>query len=336
MEACSRLPRAPTGAHLVPRPPCSALSLRRAAARTATAAAAALLGLLPAGASRAAVAALASAAEGVGYDLDFDGASPEVLEVMFVVVATYFGLMVLYIWLASMIDEDPDTASHAHGHTAFRSGGAAGRPHNPHQQAQQQQPKQQQLQDQEQLPTGYARHLRAHIRSAREPRRGHELVVPATCEDGGPCSVEGVKANLAGQAADYVAQQVKDCGSVVRRKLYLRRMAAQDAAQLSPRSGFAGPGASQTPAAAAVHASGALGLGLPGQMEAWVDDWLDALGPAALAAGSEDGLVRAIMADAAPRLAVGEVSELIRSTRSALDQRQKQDDAAFPGYGLWP
>jgi hypothetical protein len=59
-------------------------------------------------------------------------------------------------------------------------------------------------------------------------------------------------------------------------------------------------------------------------------------GPAALAAGSEDGLVRAIMADAAPRLAVGEVSELIRSTRSALDQRQKQDDAAFPGYGLWP
>jgi hypothetical protein len=64
---------------------------------------------------------------------------------------------------------------------------------------------------------------------------------------------------------------------VVRRKLYLRRMAAQDAAQLSPRSGFAGPGASQTPAAAAVHASGALGLGLPGQMEAWVDDWLDAL-----------------------------------------------------------
>jgi hypothetical protein len=88
---------------LRPFHPCT--SLRRAAARTATAAAAALLGLLPAGASRAAVAALASAAEGVGYDLDFDGASPEVLEVMFVVVATYFGLMVLYIWLASMIDE---------------------------------------------------------------------------------------------------------------------------------------------------------------------------------------------------------------------------------------
>lgn len=76
------------------------------AAATAASTAAALAGLLPAG--------VASAIDGLGpYDaaldpLDaelLDASTPELMEVMFIVVATYFGLMVLYLWLASIIDE---------------------------------------------------------------------------------------------------------------------------------------------------------------------------------------------------------------------------------------
>ncbi|KIY91906.1 hypothetical protein MNEG_16058 [Monoraphidium neglectum] len=74
----------------------------RAALSAAASAAAALAALLPAGS--------AAAAEGLAplsLDPDFaeGAATPELVEVFFFVVATYIGLMFLYLWLASMIDE---------------------------------------------------------------------------------------------------------------------------------------------------------------------------------------------------------------------------------------
>jgi hypothetical protein len=99
-----------------PAPPTNSLprALARAAAAPLAAAAAALAGLLPAGAAAALGdlapydAALWEA--GMAYDPDFinpdliDG-SPELVEIMVVVVGTYAGLMVLYLWLAAWIEE---------------------------------------------------------------------------------------------------------------------------------------------------------------------------------------------------------------------------------------
>jgi hypothetical protein len=87
----------------------------------------------------------------------------------------------------------------------------------PGQQQRQQQDQQQQRQQQEQeqqLPPGYGKYLHAHIRSVREPaRKGHELVAPPP-EDGWGAAAGGdelrvLKAALARQAADYVAQQIR-------------------------------------------------------------------------------------------------------------------------------
>ena len=75
-----------------------------AAAATAASAAAALAGLLPAGAA-AAVDSLAPYDSPLSLDPELVEANPELVEVMFFVVATYVGLMFLYLWMASLIDE---------------------------------------------------------------------------------------------------------------------------------------------------------------------------------------------------------------------------------------
>lgn len=65
---------------------------------------------------------------------------------------------------------------------------------------------------QQQLPPGYSRYLHAHIRSVREPRRGqHALVAPSPEDDPAAYAgaLSGLKQALSGQAAEYVAQQIK-------------------------------------------------------------------------------------------------------------------------------
>lgn len=190
-----------------------------AGAAALTAAAAAFLGLLPVGVAAALSDSFATYSE-TGFDMDldipFDGvAQPETLEVMFLVVATYLGLMVIYVWLASLIDEEPGAggASSAsdppHGRFhggppaarrgqgqqgsggSSSSGGAGGGD------------------EREQLPPGYAQYLHAPIRSTREPKRPHELVAPGGAGGAADCSLDSVKASLAAQAAEYVSQQVK-------------------------------------------------------------------------------------------------------------------------------
>jgi hypothetical protein len=113
--------------------------------------------------------------------------------------------------------------------------------------------------------------LRANIRSVREPRKpGHALVAPSWRDDpeGYVGGVANLKASLSGQAADFISQQVRECGCVVRRKLYLRRLAARD-------KGTAAAGGRAAAAVGAGAGSAALALGQPGQLEAWVDECLD-------------------------------------------------------------
>lgn len=72
---------------------------------TAASAAAALATLLPAGVASA-MDSLAPYDAPLSLDTELvEGASPELVEVLTFVVATYVGLMLLYLWLASMIDE---------------------------------------------------------------------------------------------------------------------------------------------------------------------------------------------------------------------------------------
>lgn len=287
----------------------------------ATTVAAALGALLPPGAARAMDDAPSP------WDMtDLDpsladtAGSDSLLEVMFVVVACYVGLMVLYLWLASMIDEESDSTVN-------------GRPNSfeDPQQHQSPAPSQQQLQPPtDPLPPSYPKYMHANVRSVREPKRGHALVAPSFEESPGSYvdGLAGVKAVLARQAADYVAGQVRACGSVVRRKLYLRRLAARETGRMPTTTSNSSK--RQEPDIALL-------LSEPAALEVLVDRCLDGVPPEMLSdEGSDETLVRSICGMVARRLAAAEVGELVRSMQAAEKQRQvrQQGDRAF-GAELW-
>ncbi|KAI8477075.1 MAG: hypothetical protein J3K34DRAFT_516042 [Monoraphidium minutum] len=305
------------------------ISLRRAVAGAAAAAAAALAGLLPAGAA-AALDALPPLDAPAALDPELlDVATPELVEVMFFVVATYVGLMLMYLWLASMIDEEEADANASRG----AGGGSAGAQPPP--------------------PPSYDGYQTANIRSVREPRRGHALVAPPLPDDGGwggggGGAITGLKASLAAQAADFPLIRCpcaaarrrpprrRECGSVVRRKLYLRRLAAQDAAR-SPGGGGPAPacGSRSHLSDLSPADAGALLLAQPGQLELMVDEALDCMPPDVVAAADgEDALVRSITAAVAQRLAAAEAGELMWSMRLAVDERRGKGKGAPSAAGL--
>ncbi|KAI8471428.1 MAG: hypothetical protein J3K34DRAFT_520516 [Monoraphidium minutum] len=345
INSCTRLPLAVRAALRAPEKSTDSSStaakepvrarLGRGLAAAAGAAAAALAGLLPAGAAAAAdqlVAPFAAAGFDLDLDLPFDGTPPKALEVMFLVMVTYVGLMALYVWLASMVDEGPGSGGAAGtggggGGGKLQGGGGGGG--GPAGQQQQRSEAQQQPSDLE-MPPGYSSMLHAHIRSARDPARGHALVAPAdpALAGCGAHALAGVKESLAAQAADYVAAQTRECASVVRRKLYLRRLAARDAARL---------GGAAAPRRGAASSGLALMLGQPGQMEAWVDECLDNMTPDLMDEACDDTLVRSITAATARRLAAAEAGELVRSMQAAVAQRKAAAAAepAYYGYEPW-
>lgn len=105
------LPSCPRPPHRFPPLPDTPLIIPRlrrlaaaAGAATAASAAAALAALVPAGAAGA-IDALAPYDSPLSLDPEIVDSNPELVEVMFFVVATYVGLMFLYLWMASMIDE---------------------------------------------------------------------------------------------------------------------------------------------------------------------------------------------------------------------------------------
>ena len=311
---------------------------------------------------------LDAAAAAGAVDPDVFATNPELADVVFVVAVTYAGLMALYLWLASIAD-DEDAGG-------VGAGGGEG-------DAEQQQRRQRRHWRQrggggssagggsggsgDELP-GYSQLLHAPVRSetAAPPRRGRALAAPSPRDDpeayaGG---LAGVKAALAAQAADYVAAQVREVAAVARRKIYLLHARERDhhdplheaavaaaAAQQQQQqqqqqqngggSGAvsgSGAGAASSSAAAASHQGGGVALQLdqPGQLEALVDAALAALPPGALSTpAGEAGVVRAVARAVAARLAAAEAGEVVRAARAAAEAKEREDAAGGGGGGAW-
>jgi len=149
-----------------------------------------------------------------------------------------------------------------------------------------------QKQGQQQPPPGYPDYLHANVRSVREPKRPHELVAPTWQSDpeGYLDGMAGLKASLSGQAADFVARQVRECGAVVRRKLYLRRLAAREAGKVGGAAVTAAAVGGCGGGGGADAAATALMLGQPGGLELLVDQCLDTMVSVVLSVSSGWGL----------------------------------------------